>query len=172
MESRHPFPDQLPANTNLRVRQLYLKIWHHPLRTREPEVNISKNKLYLLAILTLSIPMVVQARNAEDIVDVRFAPEAVNNHKIIKGDCYDSKVNCSVGKTFRYRMPKITDRYSDNTWIRVKTNGKVVRIKMGNLYAYLGEYCTLNFDAFLAGNICMRRRPQSPTAAPAPAIDP
>lgn len=144
----------------------------HLLRTRKRGVDRLNCKLHILALLAFGIPMVVEARNIEVTVAVKFIPAAVNNRIVFGGSCYDSNVICSSGETFHYKAPKITDKYGSDTWIPVITNGKVVKIKMGNLYAYLGEYCTMNFEGFLAGNICMRRRPQGPPVGLAPSIDP
>lgn len=130
------------------------------------------SKTHILAILMLNIPISAQAGKSHNVIDVKFIPEAVNNPKYVGGDCYDERVNCSIGKIYNSDIRKFDNPYLRDRWIRVKTNGKTVRVMMENLYAYLGVYCTVNFESYLAGDLCGRRRPQGPSAAPAPSIDP
>ena len=118
------------------------------------------------------MPTVAQAGNKYYTEDVVFVADAVNNKNVLRIGCRDENVICLKGKTYHFPPPKITDNYGSDTWVRVKTDKGIARIKMGNLFVSWGDYCLMSFESLLAGEVCFHRRPQGPPATPAPSIDP
>jgi hypothetical protein len=96
---------------------------------------------------------------AEVVLDVEFDPAAINNPKIIGARCGDGPTGCAKGKTVGYKWPKLTDHWDFDTWVRVKTGNKTVRVKLFNLDVRFGEHCVHSFDAHLAGEVYGCRRP-------------